>query len=252
MILPLLALLAAGLFFSGHLYVGIIFLLATLLSFAVILSRNKRKADAAQLIIVKLEQEKAELEALLEMAKLGGKNKDYRILAGKTRQRQMRSYLERLEKVRTISRALMTPVYKYTAFCDILDDYVGRQKKFFRGNIELNIRQREAWDSLPASLMLDIYRIVQEGLSNAVKHACAGDITLQFDSNAGAFRFFIEDDGEGLDTTTSARGIGLKGLRERMENLPGKIFLTSDTVKGTRVSVIFHPADHLSRPGNIN
>lgn len=146
-------------------------------------------------------------------------------------------------KVRNISHALMPPVFKYAAFCDILEDYVSRQKEYFTGNIELNIRQQEIWDSLPAAVTLDIYRIVQEGLSNAVKHACAGDISLQFDSNGDTFRFSIEDDGEGFDTTATTRGIGLRTMRERVENLPGEMTLTSETGKGTKMSVIFHLAD---------
>ncbi|WP_352421102.1 ATP-binding protein [Proteiniphilum sp.] len=146
-------------------------------------------------------------------------------------------------KVRNISHALMPPVFKYAAFCDILEDYVSRQKEYFTGNIALNIRHQEIWDSLPAALTLDIYRIVQEGLSNAVKHACAGDISLQFDSNGDTFRFSIEDDGKGFDTTATTRGIGLRTMRERVENLPGEMTLTSETGKGTKISVIFHLAD---------
>ncbi len=270
-----------------YLYLGIIILVVFLLFFAVIWFRNKRKADAVQLGMVKLKQEEAELKSALETAKLEEKNKEYQILLGETQQRQMKSYLEGLEaertrlardlhdvvsnefvavnmkmekdgfdkdsfretlhslhnKVRNISHALMPPVFKYAAFCDILEDYVSRQKEYFTGNIELNIRQQEIWDSLPAAVTLDIYRIVQEGLSNAVKHACAGDISLQFDSNGDTFRFSIEDDGEGFDTTATTRGIGLRTMRERVENLPGEMTLTSETGKGTKMSVIFHLAD---------
>ncbi len=279
-----------------YLYVGFIALVVVLLFFIIIWFRNKQRADAAFLNTIQLNQQKTELKAALETAKLEEKDREYQILLNETQHHQIKSYLEGLEaergrlardlhdvvsnefvainmkmekdgfdkdsfretlhllhdKVKNISHSLMPPVFTYANFCDILEDYVDRQKEYFTGNIGIVIQQREVWDNLPAAVALDIYRIVQEGLSNAIKHAYASDIFLRFDNCRDAFRFFIEDDGKGFDTTASTSGIGLRSMRERVENLPGEMFLMSEAGKGTRVSVIFHTTDFPRTSNAVN
>lgn len=144
------------------------------------------------------------------------------------------------DKLRGISHSLMPPVFKYADFCDIIEDYVSRQKEYFKGNAQCTIYRREAWNSLTATVALDVYRIVQEGFSNAIKHADAGNISLRFEYTGDTFQFFIEDDGKGFDPTASSRGIGLRTIRERVENLPGEVSFISETGKGTKVLIVFH------------
>lgn len=267
-----------------YLYIGIIVLVLFLLFFILIWFRNKRKVDAAQLNMVKLKQQEAELEAALGTAKLEEKNREFETLLNETQKRQLQSYLEGLEaerrrlardlhdgisndfvavhmkieqngfdkeslqqtlgslhdKLRGISHSLMPPVFKYADFCDIIEDYVSRQKEYFKGNAQCTIYRREAWNSLTATVALDVYRIVQEGFSNAIKHADAGNISLRFEYTGDTFQFFIEDDGKGFDPTASSRGIGLRTIRERVENLPGEVSFISETGKGTKVLIVFH------------
>ncbi len=267
-----------------YLYIGIIVLVLFLLFFILIWFRNKRKVDAAQLNMVKLKQQEAELEAALGTAKLEEKNREFETLLNETQKRQLQSYLEGLEaerrrlardlhdgisndfvavhmkieqngfdkeslqqalgslhdKLRGISHSLMPPVFKYADFCDIIEDYVSRQKEYFKGNAQCTIYRRDAWNSLTATVALDVYRIVQEGFSNAIKYADAGNISLRFEYTGDTFQFFIEDDGKGFDPTASSRGIGLRTIRERVENLPGEVSFTSETGKGTKVLIVFH------------
>ena len=75
---------------------------------------------------------------------------------------------------------------------------------------------------LPAALDLSAYRIVQEGLTNALKHARAGraDVTVRY--APGEVRIDVHDDGRGL-ATTDGLGHGLVGIRERVTIFGGEM-----------------------------
>ena len=86
--------------------------------------------------------------------------------------------------------------------------------------VELHVDGEPA--PLPRAIDLSAYRIVQEGLTNALKHAKAtrADVTLQY--AADALRIEVRDDGEGT-TTTDGLGHGLVGVRERVKIYGGEM-----------------------------
>ncbi len=79
---------------------------------------------------------------------------------------------------------------------------------------------------LAPQLENDLLRIGQEGISNALKHAAASQLTLRLEYDPGCVRLRIIDDGRGFDVTaahrTSSR-FGLEGIRERVENMTGTL-----------------------------
>lgn len=74
-------------------------------------------------------------------------------------------------------------------------------------------------------IQLSIYRIIQELLSNAVKHADASNILVQCSQNEHIFMIAVEDDGKGFDTedTGAHRGIGISNIKNRVAYLNGTI-----------------------------
>jgi two-component system, NarL family, sensor histidine kinase UhpB len=69
-----------------------------------------------------------------------------------------------------------------------------------------------------------IYRIVQEGLSNAVRHGHPGRILVSIDGDdADRIQVSIEDDGDGIDETAGGTGFGLIGMTERIAALGGSL-----------------------------
>lgn len=142
-------------------------------------------------------------------------------------------------QVRGISHALMPPAFSYAALSDILEDYTGRQQEHRRENIQLSIEKETEWNALPASVALNVYRIVQEAVTNALKHADATNIFIRLEKQEDEFRLLIVDDGEGFDTRTNTNGIGLKTIRERAEDLSGQFTIVSETGKGTEIEVRF-------------
>lgn len=77
---------------------------------------------------------------------------------------------------------------------------------------------------LGPSVTLAAYRVVQEGLINALRHAQAAHVTIQLESQAGQMIVTVMDDGVGLPPGWSRPGhFGLRGLTERVEHLGGRL-----------------------------
>jgi signal transduction histidine kinase len=75
---------------------------------------------------------------------------------------------------------------------------------------------------LPPAIDLSAYRIVQEGLTNALKHARAGhaDVTVRYASDE--VQIVVRDDGAGV-STSNGPGYGLAGVRERVKIYGGEM-----------------------------
>jgi signal transduction histidine kinase len=81
-----------------------------------------------------------------------------------------------------------------------------------------------------------VYRLVQEALTNIVKHANASRVEVSATEGEGAIRILIRDDGDGFDPTSDTAGRGLRGMRERIELLGGEIAVTSTPGNGTEIT----------------
>lgn len=95
---------------------------------------------------------------------------------------------------------------------------------------------------LPGSIEAALYRVAQEALTNAVKHARATEVTIQLRREAAAIFCHIRDDGVGCDaklteTSTGERGLGLSGIRERARSLGGTLEIKSAAGVGTELIV---------------
>ena len=84
-----------------------------------------------------------------------------------------------------------------------------------------------------------LYRIIQELVSNIIKHAKASQLTLQIIKHDKELSIFMEDNGIGFDTSkiNSFDGIGLKNIISRVEFISGNIHFDSEMNKGTRVII---------------
>jgi signal transduction histidine kinase len=80
-----------------------------------------------------------------------------------------------------------------------------------------------------------IYRLVQEALTNVVKHAQASHVDVLVDEGTGAVEVDVRDDGRGFDSDDSASGFGLLGMRERVALVDGTLDVSSEPGVGTTV-----------------
>jgi signal transduction histidine kinase len=89
------------------------------------------------------------------------------------------------------------------------------------------------------------YRLVQEAITNAVKHAQAERLSVEVVEADGRLRLTIQDDGAGFDPERADGGFGLLGMRERVELVDGRLSVDSAPERGTVVRAEL-PALHLS------
>jgi two-component system nitrate/nitrite sensor histidine kinase NarX len=97
---------------------------------------------------------------------------------------------------------------------------------------------------IPATMEMNVYRIVQEALTNIKKHASAHIVRVLLDCDEnGKFRILVEDDGKGFDKdaiqSKDGQHIGLTIMKERARNLGGNLKVESDPEEGTRVELKF-------------
>jgi signal transduction histidine kinase len=89
---------------------------------------------------------------------------------------------------------------------------------------------------LPSDAETALYRVVQEALTNIVKHADAHSVSVSVARRESTVAAVIEDDGDGFDPRTSpGGGIGLLGMRERLALLDGRLTVESRPGAGTTV-----------------
>ncbi len=110
-----------------------------------------------------------------------------------------------------------------------------------RATKQFNIQFIHLLDALDASqeTELALYKIIQELLSNVLKHAKATEVILQINGSSKDISIIVEDNGIGFDITNSAtNGIGLTNIIQRVEHLKGKTEINSSINLGTTILII--------------
>jgi signal transduction histidine kinase len=100
--------------------------------------------------------------------------------------------------------------------------------------IGVDVEARLPEERLAPEIETAVYRIVQEALTNVVKHARARNVSILLSRKNGRVSVMIEDDGQGFDPArTRADGLGLLGMRERAALLDGTLSIESSNGAGT-------------------
>ena len=136
---------------------------------------------------------------------------------------------EACNEVRTISNNMQPGALLKMGIVPAINDLVNRIQSEDTPHIEF-IHYGPLQD-LPLVVTLHIYRIVQELLFNAIKHAQAKEVMVQLIRNEEDLEIMVEDDGQGYDPQDSRKGMGTENVSARVNFLKGEISIHS--VKGT-------------------
>ena len=122
----------------------------------------------------------------------------------------------------------------------VLDDFglvaaVERLAQTFQDQtgLALDLETQLGDQRLPGEIETALYRMVQEALTNVVKHGQAGRVSIVLAVSSTAITAVIEDDGRGFETDQSHEGMGLDGMRERLALLGGRLKIESRPGAGT-------------------
>lgn len=155
---------------------------------------------------------------------------------------QRTKYLDSLKSIENEIRGISHKLsiehdFSDTSFIDILKELLQefeeteKSRIFFSNSSELN------WGSIKNNVKINLYRIIQEALQNIRKHANATNVELILELKNGDLIVEIKDDGEGFDIKRREKGIGLKNIQERVQELKGRLDIESN-VKGTKLKII--------------
>ncbi|MBI1358487.1 MAG: GAF domain-containing protein [Acidobacteria bacterium] len=151
---------------------------------------------------------------------------------------ETRSVIEMtIVEMRRLISALSPSVLQELGLPASIRQFVKNLGRTFPGRVRLRMAQLE---NLPEGAKIMMYRLVQECFTNAVKHSCASNVSLQLSRRNGSVRMRMQDDGVGFDLAEAGRkreSFGLAGMRERVALLGGEIDIQSSPGKGTKVSI---------------
>jgi PAS domain S-box-containing protein len=91
---------------------------------------------------------------------------------------------------------------------------------------------------LPQPWQVNLLRIGQEALTNTLKYAHARNFETRLTYKAKELRLELRDDGDGFKVKDRHDGVGLTGMRERVEQMGGELEITSTRGKGTKITVL--------------
>jgi signal transduction histidine kinase len=106
-----------------------------------------------------------------------------------------------------------------------------------RYDVPVTLALDEPLDGLPEHHRTNIFRIVQEALTNCARHARARSVSVTVRRQGSELRLLVADDGVGMDAAQARRGLGLMGIQERARELSGALTIDSSPGKGTRLLV---------------
>jgi len=148
---------------------------------------------------------------------------------------------ECLKEVRSLSYLLHHPLLEQAglpAALKWLADGVSR-----RSDIDVELEIDPALERLPLPLERDLFRIVQEGLANVVRHSGSHKAILRLERFDDHVRLLIQDFGRGMPAVLGTGadddvlGVGIPGMRERLRHIGGRLNIRSST-RGTTLEVI--------------
>ena len=140
-------------------------------------------------------------------------------------------------EMRRLISALSPSVLQALGLPASIRQFVRNLGRTFPGRVRVRMSEL---DELPEGPKIMMYRLVQECFTNAVKHSCADNVSLQVSRKNGSVCMKLQDDGVGFDVKDAARkreSFGLAGMRERVALLGGDIDIQTNPGEGTKVSI---------------
>ncbi|MBU2927818.1 tetratricopeptide repeat-containing sensor histidine kinase [Winogradskyella psychrotolerans] len=148
------------------------------------------------------------------------------------------SQLQTIEQdIRKISHELNTDFVSGSGFMDIVKELIETQTQAYNLEHKFNFTDDINWDLVSNKTKINIYRIIQECMQNIYKHANATTIEISISLEKDLICLDIMDDGSGFDTLKSRKGIGLKNMSSRVDDIKGSINFISQSGNGTTVNV---------------
>ena len=137
-----------------------------------------------------------------------------------------------IKETRIIINNLGVSLFENESIKVAAESLIDNMQKIFKGEVVLDwIGDESISDPLFAT---NVFRIMQEGIANAVKYAHADQIQVKV-SNMANFKMEIQDNGIGFNIEKITRGFGFKNIKDRAHSISGKVDIISQPGEGTSI-----------------
>lgn len=144
---------------------------------------------------------------------------------------------ETYQLVRDISHTLIPKKFKHNIFTELIKEYAQGIAKSSAIVINFYPHPKEAINALDERIKMELFKIIQELMTNALKHAQASTIDIHLNLIEKELSLLFEDNGKGFDATKMVEGIGLQNIKSRIADLNGNIHVDSSENRGTVMSI---------------
>lgn len=141
------------------------------------------------------------------------------------------------QQVREISHNLTPKKISETAFTSLIGEYIQNIEKATGQHINFISHPQENINAIGDTLKAEIFNILQELLTNVIKHAKANDIEICLNAYEDSIQLLFEDNGIGFDAKKSPKGIGLHNIKKRLQKLNARINIDSVLNRGTAINI---------------
>ena len=145
---------------------------------------------------------------------------------------------EAYQKIRSIAHAKNSGVIAKQGLLKAIQNMA--DKVSTSNKIKIEVIDHGLEDRLENSLELTIFRIVQELVTNIIKHAEATEATIHLTNHDESLNIMVEDNGKGFNPsqiTTKSKGMGISSIDKRIEHLNGIMTIESEIDKGTTIII---------------
>jgi signal transduction histidine kinase len=140
-----------------------------------------------------------------------------------------------LDNVRGLSQALHPSILEELGLAPAVDWYVSTVERQL--GVVVDYQRTGGASGVDPAVGIQVYRVLQEALSNVARHSGTRQATVRLDIGDTALALDVEDAGKGVDGQQAARGLGLTTMRERAELVGGTLRVERRAAAGTRVSL---------------
>ena len=142
-----------------------------------------------------------------------------------------------IQEVRNLSHVIATPPIFDKGWIACIETLLHQIKMYSTINFIFTHNQDEY--DIPEDLKINIYRILQEQITNIIKHAKADTTTISLEKTGNLLKFEVSDNGVGFDPLTISDGIGLTNIKTRVSTFNGSIHILSEKNNGCRIQIEF-------------
>ena len=220
----------------GWLVAGVGFLI---IIFGVNIASNRRKKmlfEAKLLQVEVREKERQEIAKSLH-DEVAGDIRMLHLKLAKTNQLKEADSLNIIkENVRNLSHQLSSESFDKVVFKDQIINLVS---DFFEPKFKIKVNEIDNvnWQEINNAIKRTLFLSLRESIQNAKKHAVAKNIILSFSETKKAVLLEVSDNGKGFNIGEKKNGIGLKNMKERIEEINGIFSIESQLEKGTTIKI---------------